>query len=771
MTVQNNNPVSGPILSDGVMTLFPFGFKIVSATHIRLSITDLDGSNKQDVSVGLTVAPQYLNQDNGGYVGYTPGGMPLPTGKRVFVYRDVPNSQPNRIGNQGGFFPETHEQTFDLLEMQIQQLAEALSRTITFPYGTNGQDIPVAENGTVLGWVDGILSNIDPVAFINTAGLVPATRTVTGSGGLMGGGNLSADRVISLSLASIASLALADSAIQPIDLGSAAFTSATAYATAAQGVLAANALPRAGGTMTGPIVGDDGGVHRSSKWFMNDVRDSGAATGGTAAANLIAFNTAAGLAAPEVFVSAGTYTVNEAIALGTKNWTLAKGAKITDAGGSFHDASYLGAAAGEFLTPHPIDNYGRIRSDHGMLHVLKEVMSTAQAGGLSYNHSNQVYRYVDSSVGVAGGDTAYYVTGAGYWVYSPVGVIAKAEGRRQSGSTDLFGGLLFMSTNTGDDTKPGRSEMTPVSIGAYCAHDWVGAANGQQKINIYNDWNMSGPSNEEERFMSVHNVFVRKFHSGDTYDADHNGSFGISIGTAPGNDGFGVPATSGIRTHPLRAGLAISGYSGLQSEGATNGDAAAAGLGYKYGVLVGGSNNVYLDGSTSGMSKIGIAYAGRDYTTAGLQLFSAHPSASDPYAIDASSNSGRFKFGVDSLGAEFAGIGNTSDQYATNLRLAPTSHATSRRTGLAFNNRFTLITDLAANDTDDFGIYHAATGRFPFAIDANDKITLWSLVIGQAYTPGGTSDTAGVQREILVDDSYIYWKTSTGWKRSAGSTW
>lgn len=592
-------------------------------------------------------------------------------------------------------------------------------------------------------------------------------------------------------------------------------------ATASQGTKADNALPKTGGIFTNSIIASDAsffgwnssgnlrwgaiidgssnlnfnrhnssGVYidtpltarysdgqlitprgnlRESSWFQRDVRDFSVSTAGTASDNLTAFNNAAPPSGWETVVSRGTYVSNEPITLGSGNWLLEKGAKITDSGGGYNDSSYYGAAAGEFLTPHPIDNVGRIRSDHGMLHVLKETMSTAQPGGLSYNHSNQVYRYVDSSIGSAGGDTSYYVTGAGYWVYSPVGTIAKAEGRRQSGSTDLFGGLLFMSTATGDAAKPGRSEMTPISIGCYCAHDWVGAANGQQKINIYMDWNMSGPSNEEERFMAGHSQFMRKFHPGDTYDADHNGSFGVSIATSPGNDGFGVPSTSGLQTYPLRAGVAISGFSGLISAGATSGAASASTLGFKYGVLVGGSNNVYLDGSASAISKIGVAYAGRDYTVAGIQLFSAHPSSTDPYAVDASSSAGRFKFGIDGtlLAGAKVGIGASADQFQASLYLEPSRHPTSNRAGISFANGFGIVSDMFGNGTDDFGIYHGATTRYPISVTAVDKVHLWSLIIDQQYTPTATGDAAGVFGEILTDDNYIYVKRSGGWKRVA----
>ena len=40
-----------------------------------------------------------------------------------------------------------------------------------------------------------------------------------------------------------------------------------------------------------------------------------------------------------------------------------------------------------------------------------------------------------------------------------------------------------------------------------------------------------------------------------------------------------------------------------------------------------------------------------------------------------------------------------------------------------------------------------------------------------AFTPSGTSDTAGDQGDIACDDNYFYYKTSTGWKRVALGTW
>ncbi len=73
--------------------------------------------------------------------------------------------------------------------------------------------------------------------------------------------------------------------------------------------------------------------------------------------------------------------------------------------------------------------------------------------------------------------------------------------------------------------------------------------------------------------------------------------------------------------------------------------------------------------------------------------------------------------------------------------------------------RFTLINDV--DDTD-------STNVWEFSV-VNIAATT-ALIIPSNTAPTGTADTAGVEGEIRQDDSYIYVKTSAGWKRSALST-
>lgn len=132
MTVAVGTGRSTTWVADGANRNWDFPFKALSASHIRLVVTDPSGT-KSIVTEGFTVVG--INSDDGGTVTYPLSPTtPLPAGYKVQVRRFVPFSQPNRIGNQGGFHAETHERTFDLLAMQVQQLNEdGTARGLTAP--------------------------------------------------------------------------------------------------------------------------------------------------------------------------------------------------------------------------------------------------------------------------------------------------------------------------------------------------------------------------------------------------------------------------------------------------------------------------------------------------------------------------------------------------------------------------------------------------------------------------------------------------------------
>jgi hypothetical protein len=142
MTVTNStNKIL--IAGNGSQTIFGFGFIGVAASDISVIVTNSSG-----VSTTLTRGPglmQFQLTLNSpapgqlwgvaGTVTYNPGGTPIPSGSTLTILRTVPNQQDVSLQNQGSFgqYAVAAEQMGDLLEMQIQQTAEAQSRVISAP--------------------------------------------------------------------------------------------------------------------------------------------------------------------------------------------------------------------------------------------------------------------------------------------------------------------------------------------------------------------------------------------------------------------------------------------------------------------------------------------------------------------------------------------------------------------------------------------------------------------------------------------------------------
>ncbi|WP_445505058.1 right-handed parallel beta-helix repeat-containing protein [Microvirga sp. G4-2] len=144
MTVPVGNGRSSLWAADGVNRDWAFPFKVVDASHVQLEVTDGNGVTAT-VTSGFTVSG--VGEDAGGTVTYPLSPTaPLAAPVKVRVVRDVPFSQPDRIGNQGAFHAKVHEDALDLLSMQIQQLAgendDLHERAVLAPVGDSGLVFP-----------------------------------------------------------------------------------------------------------------------------------------------------------------------------------------------------------------------------------------------------------------------------------------------------------------------------------------------------------------------------------------------------------------------------------------------------------------------------------------------------------------------------------------------------------------------------------------------------------------------------------------------------
>lgn len=128
MTVSASNSKN---IYDGndATTVFPYTYKVLDSAHLTVIRTDAD-----DAETTLVLDTDYtmdgVGEASGGNVTYPKTGSPLPTGEKLTLVREVPLLQLTDYHNQGGFYPETTEEQFDLDVMMMQSLQEQLDRCL-----------------------------------------------------------------------------------------------------------------------------------------------------------------------------------------------------------------------------------------------------------------------------------------------------------------------------------------------------------------------------------------------------------------------------------------------------------------------------------------------------------------------------------------------------------------------------------------------------------------------------------------------------------------
>jgi hypothetical protein len=141
MTTPSTARKAGPLLGNGSTTAFPFTFKVFAAADVAVTIANSSGVEtplvlNTDYSVALNG-----NQDTspGGTITYPISGAALPSGSKLSIVGDIDYDQPLDLPSGGNFSPLALENQLDRATMQIQQLAEGLSRAAKLPV-TNSED-------------------------------------------------------------------------------------------------------------------------------------------------------------------------------------------------------------------------------------------------------------------------------------------------------------------------------------------------------------------------------------------------------------------------------------------------------------------------------------------------------------------------------------------------------------------------------------------------------------------------------------------------------
>ncbi|WP_323109509.1 phage tail fiber domain-containing protein [Klebsiella quasipneumoniae] len=102
---------------NGATTQYDFTFRILDKSHLLVQTLD-DAENITTLTLGSNYSVTGVNRYNGGKVVLTSA---LPAGYKISIERKTPVTQETSICNQGGFFPEIHEDAFDKLTMLVQQ--------------------------------------------------------------------------------------------------------------------------------------------------------------------------------------------------------------------------------------------------------------------------------------------------------------------------------------------------------------------------------------------------------------------------------------------------------------------------------------------------------------------------------------------------------------------------------------------------------------------------------------------------------------------------
>ena len=153
MTISSTTRKAGPFPGNGVTVALPFTFKVFTSTDV-LAVKAVTATG---VETTLTLGTDYTvslnpnqNANPGGTLTLTAAHA---TGTTVTLASQVANTQGTDLTNAGGFYPAVINDALDRATIQIQQLAEKLSRVLTFGISSGASGtLPNPTPLGLLGW-------------------------------------------------------------------------------------------------------------------------------------------------------------------------------------------------------------------------------------------------------------------------------------------------------------------------------------------------------------------------------------------------------------------------------------------------------------------------------------------------------------------------------------------------------------------------------------------------------------------------------------------
>lgn len=126
MTVSSDTSRSGPYTGNGLSTVFAYGFQILDESHLRVVKLGADGT-EADLALNSDYTVSGVGDSNGGNIAVAVAPV---SGETITIVRNIPLTQGTDFENQGAYFAQTHEDAFDKLAMQVQQVNEKADRAV-----------------------------------------------------------------------------------------------------------------------------------------------------------------------------------------------------------------------------------------------------------------------------------------------------------------------------------------------------------------------------------------------------------------------------------------------------------------------------------------------------------------------------------------------------------------------------------------------------------------------------------------------------------------
>lgn len=177
MTVPSTTRRAGPFTGTGVLTNYPFAFRVFENADVAVTLADADGVETAGVLDSTYLVTMNADQETtpGGYVQYAVGGVAtaLPVSYILGINGAREYSQEADLPQGGNFNARSVEDALDNLAIQIQQIRDSLDRsvrlTVLSPL-TADSTLPIPEATALLGWnADGTeLKNYAPDTAVST---------------------------------------------------------------------------------------------------------------------------------------------------------------------------------------------------------------------------------------------------------------------------------------------------------------------------------------------------------------------------------------------------------------------------------------------------------------------------------------------------------------------------------------------------------------------------------------------------------------------------